>query len=144
MTQAILGKPGSMWVPGKETGLRCLSRSLAAPPPSTSFFSCTGHSTRRFWKVSLKARSGGHHKIGTQYVQPAGNRTSREVGGRPRVRKGVESPSDSRDAQPTVLLAVVAALHLPDQYVKQSRKGWVWGCGRGSSGSGPRMLTGPL
>ena len=58
-----------LWVSGKETGFRCLSRSLAAatPPPgvSSSFFlfSARGHSTRHFWKVSLKARDRGARPI---------------------------------------------------------------------------------
>lgn len=46
-------------------------------------FSSVGHSTRRLWKVSLKARGGGHDRIGAQYVQPERNRTRRKRAGSP-------------------------------------------------------------
>lgn len=103
------GSPGAvpnLCVLGKETGFRCLSRSLAASPPlrpAPPPFAAQGHSTRHFWKVSLKARGHGHDRNGAQPVQPGGNRTQREAGGPPRMR-GVRcwSTDSGSPAQPSV------------------------------------------
>ena len=78
-------KQDSAVFPAPSTPLR------PAPPPVPP----RGHPTRRFWKVSLKARGGGHDRIGAQLVQSVGNRTQREAGGPPRMR-GVRCwPTDS-------------------------------------------------
>lgn len=88
---------------GKETGLRCLSRSLAAPPPGASSFSSAGHSTRRFWKVSLKAevrRGGGNDRTGALPKQLAGIRTPREAGWTAQGAARSEAPAHQTVAPP--------------------------------------------
>ena len=147
-TGTAQGEPGSspsldLRVSGKETGFRCLSRSLAAttlrpasppllflPPPAR------GHSTRHFLKVSLKARDGGHDRFRAQHVHPAGKRTPREVDRLPRIWLGGRSqePTLRRLApRPMVSLVGVAVRHLLDWSLKQSNKGRAWGGARRGS-----------
>lgn len=90
-----------MWVSGKETGFRCLSRSLAAttPPPSVSssffLFSARGHSTRHFWKVSLKARDGGARPISGSARATRGKTNPQEGGQTAQVMARRQEPGAS-------------------------------------------------
>lgn len=112
----------------KETGLRCLSRSLAAPPPSASSFSNTGYSTRRFWKVSLKARGRGVLTgLGLSACAARGNPNPE---GRPRARLGARRPPIRQWRPPAAWLGSRRCTWL-DQSLMQSRKGWVCVPGKG-------------
>lgn len=112
----------------KETGLRCFSRSLAAPPPSASSFSNAGHSTRRFWKVSLKARGRGVlTRLGLSACAARGNPNPE---GRPRARLGARRPPIRQWRPPAARLGSRRCTWL-DQSLMQSRKGWVCVPGKG-------------
>lgn len=99
-----------------------------APPP----FPAQGHWTRRFWKVSLKARGGGRDSIelnvcGSREGEPPG----KWVGSPGCEWELGAGPSHGGVARAAVGWVGVAALRLLDQALEQSRKGGVAG-GRGS------------
>lgn len=137
-----------MWVSGKETGFRCLSRSLAAAtlrpasPPLLLFFfffPCTGSLDQALLESFSEGQGmggGGHDRFRAQHVHPAGKRTPREVDRLPRIWLGGRSqePTLRRLApRPMVSLVGVAVRHLLDWSLKQSNKGRAWGGARRGS-----------
>lgn len=72
-TVTVQGEPGNsmdLWVWGKETGLLFPAPSPPLRPAPPPFFPARGHSTRRFWKVSLKAGGGGTTELGLNMCSP--------------------------------------------------------------------------
>lgn len=76
-----------------------------APPPPLEH---GGHRTRRFWKVSLKARGSRHGRIGAQQGRSVGNWTRRKSWGQPGMQPGLGAgPLESGASCPAALAGPV-------------------------------------
>lgn len=105
-----------------------------APPP----FPPLGHPTRRFWKVSLKARGGEHDRTGAQRVLSAGNRTQRQAGRPPRMRGVGCWPTDRGVQRPQSVWMV------SQRCTSWTCRGRGWGREDKGEGGGFRELVRPL